>query len=103
MYIEPWSNCHDNSNYEEDKVRIFVSGPSPEMGRKFKHHSGIEDKPVKKNKSTSYKSTGPNDERFYGKLIFFLHKGEKLEVNHLFFSYYTVGQKIKKSPGQKNS
>ena len=70
MYIEPWSNCHDNSNYEEDKVRIFVSGPSPEMARKFKHHhSGIEDKPVKK-KSTSYKSTGPNDERFYGKLIF---------------------------------
>ena len=71
MYIEPWSNCHDNSNYEEDKVRIFVSGPSPEMARKFKHHhSGIEDKPVKK-KSTSYKSTGPNDERFYGKFILF--------------------------------
>lgn len=65
MYIEPWSNCHDNSSYEEDKVRIFVSGPSPEMARKFKHHhSGIEDKPVKK-KSTSYKSKGPNDERFY--------------------------------------
>ena len=71
MYIEPWSNCHDNSNYEEDKVRIFVSGPSPEMARKFKHHhSGIEDKPVKK-KSTSYKSAGPNDERFYGKFILF--------------------------------
>ena len=88
MYIEPWSNCHDNSNYEEDKVRIFVSGPSPEMARKFKHHhSGIEDKPVKK-KSTSYKSTGPNDERFYGKFIlFFLYDVQKLEDKFSLLKY----------------
>ena len=64
LYIEPWTNCHEereekcdlaNSN---EKVRIFVSGPNPEESKK---------KSVTK-KVPSYKSSGPNDERFYGKL-----------------------------------
>ena len=62
LYIEPWTDCHNNADSRinkdkknnanhGDKVRIFVAGPSPKLERK-----------------KSYTSTGPNDERYYGKL-----------------------------------
>ena len=60
LYIEPWTDCHNNADSrinkknnanQGDKVRIFVAGPSPKLERK-----------------KSYTSTGPNDERYYGKL-----------------------------------
>ena len=61
LYIEPWTDCHNNDprrskdrkncGNQGDKVRIFVAGPSPKLERK-----------------KSYKSSGPNDERYYGEL-----------------------------------
>ena len=74
LYVEPWTNYHKEPislqpehstanqisefcHREGDKVKIFVSGPNPEKKtRKI---------------TNSYNSTGPNDERFYGKSFFF--------------------------------
>lgn len=62
LYVEPWTNCHEAEKKPaesfqslqfdaNDKVRIFVAGPSPKLEKK----------------KLNYKSAGPNDERFYGK------------------------------------
>ena len=88
LYIEPWTDCHNNDprrskdrkncGNQGDKVRIFVAGPSPKLERK-----------------KSYKSSGPNDERYYGELEIlqiiqcakkaFLHT--TLQANFLIFFY----------------
>lgn len=64
LYVEPWTNCHEDKKQQQfqslqfdakDKVRIFVAGPSPQLEKR------------KNQQQSSYKSAGPNDERFYGK------------------------------------
>jgi hypothetical protein len=65
LYVEPWTNVHEpiNSpsiNQSEDRVRIFVAGPSPKIRAK---------KMTSQHSIAS--STGPNDERFYGKTFDF--------------------------------
>ena len=60
-YIEPWTNYQPKSetccHREGDKVKIFVAGPEPACLDSMK------------NASKPYKSLGPHDERFYGKIF----------------------------------